>query len=493
MSMAGTARPWAPCRQTDATWFSCSRSAPQGALFLSPKARVGRACFSVLPRSNNVNMNTPIPLHQLPQKTIFRSGDVFVLFGELFGRGYANGLVNEARQAGMNIVGITVGRRDANNALRPLNDEELAAAEQNLGGRIINIPLMAGFDMDSPPGEPTPTDLLSSLTLKSWTEDKLDWAHIEKCQKIGIERFTNALAQVMTSLDPMIPMGRNVFFAHTMAGGIPKAKVFLAIANRVYKGRGERYMSSQTLLDSDLGKLILKNFDEVSANTFEHLINASASIRARVESGGGQVRYSAYGYHGTEILIGEDYVWQTYTNYTQGMAKMRLERIAEAAWSKGIKATVYNCPEIRTNSSDIFAGVELPLIPLLNALKKENGGTWAEAQWQACRELLVEGVTLESVLQKVLDFQTSDTMRPFRNFAAWPMPNSQSQADLTIGTSDEVQKLHKDSKALITDLLSALVIEATGPLMFRESSAPTGPVLWLNHDIIARQLNLLHA
>jgi hypothetical protein len=28
--------------------------------------------------------------------------------------------------------------------------------------------------------------------------------------------------------------------------------------------------------------------------------------------------------------------------------------------------------------------------------------------------------------------------------------------------------------------------------MFNESFAPTGPVLWLNHDIIARQLNLLH-
>jgi len=30
-----------------------------------------------------------------------------VLFGELFGRGYANGLINEARKAGMTIVGIT--------------------------------------------------------------------------------------------------------------------------------------------------------------------------------------------------------------------------------------------------------------------------------------------------------------------------------------------------------------------------------------------------
>ena len=418
---------------------------------------------------------------------------MFVLFGELFGRGYANGLVNEARQAGMQIVGITVGRRDAGNLLRPLNEEELAAAEQALGGKIINVPLMAGFDADAPAGEPTPTELLGSLTLKSWTEDKLDWAHIEKCQAIGVKRFTDSLAQVMATLGEMIPEGRNVFFAHTMAGGIPKAKVFLAIANRVYKGRGERFLSSQVMLDSDLGKLILKNFDEVSANTLQHLIDGTAAIRARVEAYGGQVSYSAYGYHGTEVLVGDDYVWQTYTNYTQGLAKMRLERIAQAAWDQGIKATVYNCPEIRTNSSDIFAGVELPLVLLLKALKKENGAAWSDAQWQACRDLLADGVTLEELLQKVTDFQTNAVMVRFRDFAAWPMPNAADQADLTIGTSDEVQKMHKDNKALITDLLSSLVIEATGPLMFNESSAPTGPVLWLNHDIIARQLNLLHA
>jgi hypothetical protein len=252
-------------------------------------------------------------------------------------------------------------------------------------------------------------------------------------------------------------------------------------------------MSSQVLLESDLGKLILKNFDEVSANTFQYLIDGSEMIRARVEASGGHVRYSAYGYHGTEILIGDRYEWQTYTNYTQGLAKMRLERIAQSAWSNNIKATVYNCPEIRTNSSDIFAGVELPLIPLLNALKTEGGGQWPEAQWRACRELLVDGVTLEDVLQKVAAFQSSEVIQDFRNFAAWPMPNSPAQSDLTIGTSDEIKKMHKDSNALITDLLSSIVIEATGPLMFRESSAPSSPVLWLNHDIIARQLNQLHA
>lgn len=438
-------------------------------------------------------MDSPIPLTRLPQTNIFRKGDVFVLFGELFGRGYANGLVNEARKAGMEIIGITVGRRDEHNALRPLNDEELAAAEANLGGRIINVPLMAGFDLDAPAGEPTPTDLLGKLTLKTWTEDKLDWAHIEKCRAVGVRRFKDAVARVMATLDGLIADGRNVFFAHTMAGGIPKAKVFLAIANRVYKGRGERFLSSQVLLDSDLGKLILMNFDEVSANTFGHLIDGSAAIRRRIEASGGQVRYSAYGYHGTEILIDGRYQWQTYTNYTQGYAKMRLERIAQAAWAEGVKATVYNCPEIRTNSSDIFVGVELPLISLLLALKKENGGAWAESQWQACRALLNDDATLEALLAKVEAFHRSEVMQGFRNFAAWPMPNSEALAELMIGLSDEIEKMHKDRKALITDLLSTLVLEATGPLMFRESSAPSGPVLWLNHDIIARQLNALHA
>ncbi len=228
------------------------------------------------------------------------------------------------------------------------------------------------------------------------------------------------------------------------------------------------------MLDSDLGKLILMNFDEVTANTFQHLIEGSAAIRARLEKTGGQVRYTAYGYHGTEILIDEQYQWQTYTSYTQGKAKMRLERIAEAAWEQGIKATVYNCPEIRTNSSDIFVGVELSLFPLLKALKKEQGGAWAEAQWQACRDVLQEGQTLESLLQKIDAYNASDVMKRFRNFAAWPMPNSAELADVMIGTSEEITKMHKSRDALVTDVLSSLVLEGTGPLMFHESSNPAG-------------------
>lgn len=434
-------------------------------------------------------MENPLALKQRSENSLFREGDVFVLFGELFGRGYATGLLDEARAAGMDIVGITVGRRDESNNLRPLTTEELSEAEARLGGKIINVPLMAGFDLDAPAGGPTPTDLVAKMTLESWQDDKLDWDYIRQCRDLATTRFTGALTEVMSILDGMIPKDRNVFFAHTMAGGIPKAKVFLAVANRIYKGRGARHMCSQTLLDSDMGKLILQNFDEVSAITFRHLIDHSDAIRSRVESGGNQVRYTAYGYHGTAILIDGEYRWQTYTNYTQGYAKMRLEKIAGDAWAAGVKATVYNCPEIRTNSSDVFTGIELPLIPLLLALKKENGGAWVEEQWQTCQSLLADGFTMEDVLQKIKDMQASDVMRPFYDFTAWPMPNSQDQADLTIGTSNEITQMHRDSKAMISDVLSSLVVEATGQLIFGNSSNPRGPVQWLNHDIVARQLN----
>jgi hypothetical protein len=86
-----------------------------------------------------------------------------VLFGELFGRGYVNGLLDEARKAGMKIVGITVGRRDENMAAPPERGRAGRSRSQP-GRRIINVPLMAGFDLDAPAGEPTPTALLADMT-----------------------------------------------------------------------------------------------------------------------------------------------------------------------------------------------------------------------------------------------------------------------------------------------------------------------------------------
>lgn len=164
------------------------------------------------------------PLRHIPTANVFRKGDVFVLFGELFGRGYVNGLIDEARKAGMTIVGITVGRRDEDGTLRALTAEEHQEAEAKLGGRIINVPLMAGFDMDAPEGEQNPTELLSGIKLKTWQEDKLDWEKIERCREAGVRRFTTSAAQAMGEIDKLIPEGANVFFAHTMAGGIPACR-----------------------------------------------------------------------------------------------------------------------------------------------------------------------------------------------------------------------------------------------------------------------------
>ena len=433
-------------------------------------------------------IKTPTAQPSIDTNSLYRPGDVFVLFGELFGRGYATGLLDEAKKAGMTVVGITVGRRDESGALRALTEEELAAAEANLGGKIINVPLMAGFDLDAPAGGPTPTDLVGEMTIDTWTEHKLDWDYLAQCREIGVTRFKTALAEVMTQLEALIPAGKNVLFAHTMAGGIPKAKVFLVIANRIYKGRGARHMSSQALIDSDLGRLILQNFDEVSANTFGHLLEASQAIRARVEAEGAQVRYTAYGYHGTSVMTPQGYRWQTYTNYTQGYAKMRLERLAAEAWERGIKATVFNCPEIRTNSSDVFAGIELSLLPLLQALQHEGGGPWVQALWAECQALLKEGTTLEDLLAMIAAYQSNEAMEPYYDFAPWPLANSAAQAEQTIGTSADILALHADPKVLVSDVLSHHVVTATGKLIFGAASQPVGPVLWLNHDLVAKVL-----
>ncbi|WP_422048665.1 enoyl ACP reductase FabMG family protein [Shimia sp.] len=433
-------------------------------------------------------MKHSIPLTALPENTVFGAGDVFVLFGELFGRGYATGLIEAAKAAGMDVIGITVGRREDDGALRALTDEEHAAAEENLGGKIINIPLMAGFDMDAPAGGETPTDMLGDMTLDNWQEYKLDWAKVDACREIGTARFTEALGRVMAELEGLIPEGKNVFFAHTMAGGIPRAKAFLAIANRIYKGRGARHMPSQALMDSDLGKLILQNFDEVTANSFGHLLEQSAALRSKIEAGGGQVRYSAYGYHGTRVLIDGAYQWQTYTSYTQGYAKMNLEAFAQKAWEQGVKATVFNCPEIRTNSSDVFAGIELSLVPLLEAYRKEGGGDWVQGVWDECQALLKEGETLEAILETVGAYQQNPVMQSFYNFEAWPMQNSPEQVEMTVGTSADIVALHKNRKELVSDVLSAHVVSATGALIFGASSNADGPVLWLDHDLVAQQL-----
>jgi len=434
-------------------------------------------------------MTTPFNLTELHRNTIFKEGDVFVLFGELFGRGYATGLVDAAKAAGMTIIGVTVGRRDESNTLRRLTNDELIEAERNLGGTIVNVPLMAGFDLDTSELGRTPMDLLKDMSMDNWQSFRLDWRTMESARTASKERFKRAVREAVEKIQQFVPPGRNVLFAHTMAGGIPRSKVFYAIANRVYNGRGVRFVSSQSLLDSDLGKFVLQNFEEVTANSFSFLLSESDVLRRRVEASGGQVYYSAYGYHGTRILISDEYQWQTYTHYTQALAKRRLEEIAVSYRREGVRATVFNCPEIRTNSSDVFAGIELSLLPLLAALRKEGSENCYRHLWEQCNGLLKEGVRIEDVLKLVDEYHLNPLMQAQYNFEKWPMPSSAAQVELTVGTSQKIVDLHSDRKEQMTDLLSGHVVDATGKIIFGYVGHSEHPVVWLNHDIVARQLS----
>ena len=428
------------------------------------------------------------PMRELPAEAGYGAGDVLVLCGELFGRGYANGIVDQARAKGMTIIGATVGRRDGDGTLRALSEEELTSATELLGGRIINIPLEAGFDMEPAADGRTPLDQLKGVKADDWDKVRLDWDGIEQSRSRGAERFSAALASFAEELEPLIPAGANVLFVHTMAGGIPRARIFMPLLNRVFKGQGERFLSSGAFWESDLGQLCRISFDEVTADTFTHLVAATGALRGRIETGGRRASYAAYGYHGCEVLIDGSYTWQSYTPYLQGWAKMRLEDAAVAAWEQGVRASVYNSPEIQTNSSGLFLGVEISLYPFLKALEKEAGEKVYLPVADECRALLREGVSLDELLEGANKYLAAPIMVPFRDFDGWPLHNTPEQMDCMLSSANELLALNANPKEIICAVLTRAVFTGVGRLMFDSSWQPTAPVYWLNHDIIARRL-----
>jgi hypothetical protein len=422
---------------------------------------------------------------QLPEVAGYKPGDVLVLAGELFGRGYANGLLDEAKRVGMTVIGMTVGRRDSDGSLRSLTDEELAAAEANLGGTIINVPLEAGFDMESVDGQPSIVEQLKKAKPDDWNSITIDPDFIDKARAAGTARFRGALRKIAQQLDTMIPPTANVLISHTMAGGIPRARVFMPLLNRVFKGTGEKYLSSSDFWNSNLGHLCDASFNEVTADTFRYLIEETAALRQRNSAAGGRVCYSAYGYHGIEVLVGGKFIWQSYTSYVQGWAKMRLEDIAKEATEQGITATVFNCPEILTNSSALFLGVEISLYPLLTAIRATIGDA-AEPLFERCRALLKEGETLERMLERADAYLSSPVVAEMLDFASWPHHNTREQAELMLAASAELMGMHVDQKQLVCAELSRVVFRSTGKLILHGSWNPPAPAVWLTHGIIAR-------
>lgn len=428
------------------------------------------------------------PLLQLPDPAGYKEGDVLVLIGELFGRGYANGLVDEAKRVGMTVIGTTVGRRDSDGSLRPLNAEELSAAEVLLGGTIINIPLEAGFDMESVDGVPTVSEQLKKVRPDDFATVSFIEGSVERAYAAGTKRFRNHLAQLEAELIKLIPTDANILFAHSMAGGIPRARVFMPLLNRIFKGTGDKYLASETFWNSPLGQLSDISFNEVTADTFRYLIEGTATLRNRNDSAGARVCYTAYGYHGTGVLINGQYCWQSYTPYVQGFAKIRLEDIAAEATASGITATVYNCPEIQTNSSALFLGVEIALYQLLAAIRKEAGEQVAAPIEARCQAMLKDGETVTRLMERADSYLASPILEQIVEYSTWPQHNTREQAELMLTASAELMDMHSDQKQLVCAELSRIVFSATGRLMLHSSWAPPSPVNWLNHDIISRLL-----
>lgn len=424
------------------------------------------------------------PLLSLPPRAPYGEGDILLLVGELFGRGYANGIVDEARSRKMTIIGTTVGRRDADGTLRPLTEDELTAAEKNLGGTIINIPLEAGFDLQPSPDGHTPCDILKGAKPDQWDEIRFPDRFLESCRDAASARFRANISRVTEIVAGMIPAGKRILAVHAMAGGVPRARLFMPLLNRIFKGRGDKYLSSEAFWGSELGTLCRLNFEEVTANTFRHLLEASTPLREK-----GECRFVAYGYHGTRIMVGDQYTWQSYTPYLQGWAKMLLERHATEARAQGTAATVFNSPEIQTNSSALFLGVEISLYPILRAIRREAPHRAPEIEG-TCQNLLRCDAPLETLLAEADRYLSHPIHHPFRNPAEWPMHSTPEEMELMLETSNRLMEMGANPKEPLCALLSQLVFTGVGTLMMDHSWHSPDPVVWLDHDIIAKRIGV---
>jgi len=425
-------------------------------------------------------------LKDLPSYDSFGKDDLLVLFGELFDRGYANGLVQAARLQGATVVSATVGRREKDLTLRPLRDSEL----QEKTVPVINIPLEAGFDLEEVNGI-RPVDLLKDVKLSDWQSAKLDFELINKAIEKSRLRFEDQTKKFLIELNPYLAKSKNVIFAHLMAGGVPRTKIVLPLMNRAFKGTGDRFLSSETFWTHDIGKLCQKSFLEVTARTYDVLINLSSDIRQKKQASGYQVSYLGYGYHGTEVLINEKYQWQTYTPYLQGWAKIQLEKYSELAFKNNIRSTIYNCPEILTNSSSIFNGVEVSLYPLIEALKKESqftglGKEKLNSFLADCQALFKSEHRLVDLVQITKNYFFNPVIQEHCRFDAWPQHNHKEQLEIMLGASETLYNMHVDTKNLLTEKLSELIVYETGKLMLNHSIKSNQAIIWLNHDIIAK-------
>ena len=413
----------------------------------------------------------------------FNESDTLVIFGEVFPGGYVSGLIQVAKAKGMKVIYSTVGRRDAEGALRKLDAQELESQPDPL----INVPLEAGFDMEPADSGERPVDLCRDIKLNGWEQASLDKNLMENSRKKAISSFRQRTEQWATELSQTLPDKGNVLIAHTMAGGVPRTKILLPVLNRVLKGAGKRFFSSETFWKSDLGWLCEKNFHEVTAQTYRHLIELTSPLRKQLKKNNREVFYTAYSYHGTEVLTGDRYQWQSYAPYLQGFAKLELEKISTDFHNKGVRTCVFNVPEILTKSSAVFPGVEIPLYTILGALKKA-GGEKGDRIISHCLSKLTDNA-FDIIMDTTKNYIESEEIKKQSIFEKWPQHNSNEHMEKMLSTSKTLADLHKDPAESITPFLSEVLFNSCGNLILQEMHHSPLPVCWLGHDVIAADVS----
>jgi hypothetical protein len=272
-----------------------------------------------------------------------------------------------------------------------------------------------------------------------------------------------------------------------MAGGVPRAKILLPVLNRVLKGAGKRFFSSETFWKSDLGWLCEKNFHEVTAQTYKYLIELTSPLREQLKKHNREVFYTAYSYHGTEVLTGDRYQWQSYAPYLQGFAKLELEKISTDFHNKGGRTCVFNVPEILTKSSAVFPGVEIPLYTILGALKKEGGEKGAQII-SHCLSKMTDNA-FDIIMETTKNYIESEEIKKQSIFEKWPQHNSNEHMEKMLSTSKILAGLHKDPAESITPFLSEVLFSSCGNLILQEMHHSPLPVCWLGHDVIAADIS----
>lgn len=425
-------------------------------------------------------MSTFNPIKQMPIDNTLNEKDTLIIFGEVFDRGYVNGLIQEAQKKNMKVIHSTVGRRE-NNQLRALTDQEVQDKNQS---PIINIPLETGFDMSASVKGNSPVDQLQGIKLSAWNDVNLDWDQIEQSKNAGREDFKLRVKKWALEVEQHITGDGKVIIAHTMAGGVPRAKIVMPLLNRIFKGFGDRYQSSLEFWNSDIGKLCEQSFSEVTANSFQVLIDETKILSSKYDT-----YYVAYGYHGTELLIDDKFQWQSYSPYLQGFAKIELENIAIKARQNSIQATVYNCPEILTNSSSIFLGIEVALYPLLKAFQHQSPDhKITKKLWELCEQRLKSEFKLGDLFNRLDNYYEDDFVKSYPKFETWPQHNDPKQMQMMRETSTDIVNMHKDSKNMLTSELSECVFLACGYLMLNEVVQTNDGAKWIGHDIVAESV-----